>query len=282
MDSLVIHKASPRMLASHSHPSPASYFSYPCAPAITMATYDLSVFPMEIYHAILGYLRLGNMSTLGNCALVCNAWRSIVQRWMFSRLVIQLTPTHVDQVLAFFTESSPYLSKFVTTLELCHSQDRDAPSVPLNTLLRLLSDKGIFKLSINVDNLHLGHPLSTLTAEELTLLSQLAKVRELSISSGRVSSIQSLISTFPSLRSLILGSGVVLTGDSAVSSPAIQGLAIQASFTIAPTSFNLPSLHHFAFHWCWTTAIAQSLLESIPYEQIQRHQETARYLLSAT
>jgi hypothetical protein len=237
-----------------------------------MAVYGLSMFPMELYHAILDQLRFDNLSTLGNCALVCNAWRSIVQRWMFSKLVIQLTPTHMDQVHVFFTESSPYLSRFVRTLELSHSRDQEATSVSLSTLLGLLSNKGIFKLFINVDNLHLSH-LSTLMAEELALLSHVSKVRELCIRFGEVPPLQSLISTFPSLRSLILGSGVVFGGDMALSSPAIQGLAIHAHGAIwqqFPISFSLPSLHHFAFHWNWATAhITQPLLESIPYEQIQ-------------
>ena len=62
-------------------------------------------------------------------------------------------------------------------------------------------------------------------------------------------------------------------GDTVLSSPVIQELAVHASFFSIgphfPTSFNLPSLHHFAFHWSWATAKIQPLLEGIPYEQIQ-------------
>ena len=244
-----------------------------------MAAYGPSVFPMELYHAILDHLRLGNLSTLGNCALVCSAWRSIVQRWMFSKLVIRLTPTHVDEVHTFFTESSPYLSEFVRTLELAPPRAQDASSVSHNTSLELLSDNGIFKLFINVDNLHLGYLnhrgfVGRLTAEQLTLLSQLANVRELHMTAAWLPPIHYLTSTFPSLRSLMLGSGTVYSGARTVSFPAIQRLAFHVddkTHREFPTSFNFPSLRHFAFRWHPATAyITQPLLESIPYEQIQR------------
>jgi hypothetical protein len=243
-------------------------------------------FPLELQQSILSHLArdLDSMScrpTLANCALVCYAWRSIVQPWMFTELRIR-PDLQLDNIAKFFGASSPshHLSKHIKMISVVPSYRAVAPS--FSAMLRAMDERGMFRLFTNVEHIYTNFSLQSLSEEDITLLSQFGHLRKLELLSTRVSSLHDLVSSFPALTHLRLQP--VLFSDSEAVQLQVQARKLQRLGIVLDNDtkgvpigmrLNAPGLEHLTLMWIFTAeeqqmlAVARNVLDSIPLENIK-------------
>jgi hypothetical protein len=167
--------------------------------------------PFELQESILSHLA-GSLDSesyrpiLASCTLVCHAWRSIVQPWILTELVIGSDLIKMDNIAKFFGAASPshHLSKHIKSISMAPSYTNAFLS--LSTMLRAMDEREMFRLFNNIEYIDIDLTLvqDGLSEEGITLLSQLRQLRKMQImyATTQTVSFDYLVSSFPALTHL--------------------------------------------------------------------------------
>jgi hypothetical protein len=238
--------------------------------------------PLELHESILSHLA-PDRRMLANCALVCHAWRSIVQPWMFTKLSIK--PDLIQCIWEFFRTSSAshHLSKSIKMIEIDNIPESDAYTVTIpsfSAMLGAMNERQMFQLFNNVEYLILFVFRDTLTNEDVTLLSQFRHLRKMEL---ELPSFRDLVAlSFPALSHLELScsyddSEPVQTQaqaqTQALNLQNLQRLAIildNCRRFPARMKVYAPRLEHLTLlNWSHVASIARNVIDFIPPENIK-------------
>jgi hypothetical protein len=237
--------------------------------------------PLELQDLILSHLEgsLDFMSyrpMLASCTLVCHAWRSIVQPWLFTDLEFRSDLTEVDNIAKFFDASSPthHLSKHVKSITVTVGS--------LSALLRAMDEREMFPLFDNVEHIDTTLVHDNPSEEDITLLSQFRQLRRVQLKTlwPRAVSFHHLVSSVPALTHLELcGVHFSDSGPAHVRAFKLQRLGINLLHgygTIPPgMRLNAPGLEYLMLKWDHSNLsmhgepLIQNLIASIPLETIK-------------
>jgi hypothetical protein len=247
--------------------------------------------PFELQESILSHLAdsldyVSYRPTLANCALVCHAWRSIVQPWMFTKVRIRPDLMKLDNIAKFFGASSPshHLSKHIKMITISSVVPRyQAATTPsFSAMLGAMDAREMFRLFNNVEHIYTNLSLESLSKEDITLLSQFGHLRKMELVFTRLSSLYDLVSSFPALTHLKLHP--VLFSDSEAVQVQVPALKLQRlgifldndarGFPVG-MRLNAPGLEHLMLMWIYIAkeqrilSVARNVLDSIPLENIK-------------
>jgi hypothetical protein len=245
--------------------------------------------PLELQESILSHLA-GSLDfesyrpMLASCTLVCHAWRSIVQPWLFTDLVFRTAVTEVDNIAKFFDTSSPthHLSKHIKSITVKQSYSQNVARCTLNAMLRAMDERKIFRLFNAVQHIGINLGSDSLSEEDITLLSHFRQLRKVQLITPwpRAVSFHDLVSTFPALTHLELcGANFSDSGPAHVRALKLQRLVItlfQGSPTVSPVMrLDAPGLKFLMLKWLdylnspYGEPLIQNLIASIPLENIK-------------
>jgi hypothetical protein len=244
--------------------------------------------PFELQESILSHLAgcLDSESyrpVLASCALVCDAWHSIVQPWIFTELEIRSDLTEIDNIAKFFGTSSPshHLSKHVKRVTVAAFL---SSVLPLSVMLRAMDEREMFQLFNNVEHIDIALVHDSFSKEGITLLSQFRQLRkmQLMLTTTRVASFHHLVSSFPALTHLGLGLCDAYFSDSGLAHVRALKLQRLGIFLLAgspafPSGMRLdaPGLEYLTLKWGdylrdWDAVFfVRSVMASIPLENIK-------------
>jgi hypothetical protein len=246
--------------------------------------------PLELQQSILSHLAhdLDSKScrpTLANCALVCHAWCSIVQPWMFTELRYTSAiarRTQLNNTVKFFGASSPshHLSKhikMITISPMFYSNTIDS----FQALLRAMNEREMFQLFNNVEFIVLNPGLYSLVEADIALLSQFRQLAKMQLTCSLVFSFPDLVSSFPALTHLGLSDVPIADSGSAhVQALKLQRLGIFLNHNddrgFPPgIELNAPGLEYLILMWSYhlstthAASFVRNVITSIPSENIK-------------
>jgi hypothetical protein len=230
--------------------------------------------PFELHEPILTYLK-SDVLALGNCALACSAWRTIVQPWMFTKpLHLEPNPIYLDAVSSFFSHAA-YLAPHICTIVM------KSPFYGrgLSRLLEVMTSRNLFSIFKGIKCLTIDFSHQPVTSRDLDTLSQFSQLRELKVVRALIPSFPRLIEAFPQVTSLALHSVHFQDYSPApVVGCAIEKLSVHLRSANIDAHSRYPSLfnvriRHLALRWDfsspWILSPARYILEEMQAEMVE-------------